>query len=79
MVKINDGSPVKVVYGCPEGKTSIIHDDISKAENVLVTALQEVENQSFLHVFITGASMLNTVEDARLVLFDSKRKVDYIR
>ena len=30
-VKINDSCPIKVVYGCSEGKNSIIHDDINKA------------------------------------------------
>ena len=73
VVKINDGCPVKVVYGCPEGKTSIIHDDISKAENVLVYGTTGSGKSVFLHVFIKGASMLNTVEDVRLVLVDSKR------
>lgn len=34
VAKIDDGCPVKVVYGCPEGEISILHDDISKAENV---------------------------------------------
>lgn len=79
MITINDGCPAKVAYGCPEGKTSIIHDDISKAENVLVYGTTRSGKSVFLHVFITGASMLNTVEDTRLVLVDSKRKVDYIR
>ena len=64
MVKINDG--------CSEGKTSIIHDDISKAENVLVYGTTGSGKSVFLHVFITGASILNTVEDARLILVDSK-------
>lgn len=36
VAKIDDGCPVKVVYGCPEGEISILHDDISKTENVLV-------------------------------------------
>lgn len=65
VVKINDG--------CPEGKTSIIHDDISKAENVLVYGITGSVKLVFLHAFITDASMLNTVEDTRLVLVDSKR------
>ena len=72
-VKINDGCPIKVVYGCPEGKNSIIHDDINKAENVLVYGTTGSGKSVFLHVFITGASMLKTVEEARLVLVDSKR------
>ena len=73
MIKINDGCPVKVAYGCPEGKTSIIHEDISKAENVLVYGITGSVKLVFLHAFITDASMLNTVEDTRLVLVDSKR------
>jgi len=73
VVKINDGCPVKVVYGCPEGKTSIIHDDVNKVENVLVCGTTGSGKSVFLHVFIKGASMLNTVEDVRLVLVDSKR------
>ena len=72
-VKINDGCPIKVVYGCPEGKNSIIHDDINKAENVLVYGTTGSGKSVFLHVFIKGASMFNTIEDVRLVLFDSKR------
>ena len=72
-VKINDGCPIKVVYGCPEGKNSIIHDDISKAENVLVYGATGSGKSVFLHVFIKGASMFNTIEDVRLVLFDFKR------
>ena len=31
VVKINDGRPIIVVYGCPEGYFSIFLDDISKA------------------------------------------------
>ena len=72
-VKINDGCPIKVVYGCPEGKNSIIHDDINKAENVLVYGTTGSGKSVFLHVFIKGASMFNTIEDVRLILFDSKR------
>ena len=71
--KLNDGCPIKVVYGCPKGKNSIIHDDISKAENVLVYVTTGSGKSVFLHVFIKGASMFNTIEDVRLVLFDSKR------
>ena len=72
-VKINDGCPIKVVYGCPEGKNSIIHDDINKAENVLVYGTTGSGKSVFLHVFIKGASMFNTIEDVRLVLVDPKR------
>lgn len=72
-VKINNDCPVKVVYGCPEGKTSIIHDDISKAENVLVYGMTGSGKSVFLHTFIKGVSMFNTVEDVKLVLVDPKR------
>ena len=72
VAKIDDGCPVKVVYGCPEGEISILHDDISKAENVLVYGRTGSGKSVFLHVFIKGASMLNTVEDVRFVLADSK-------
>ena len=71
--KVNGGCPIKVVYGCPEGKTSIIYDDINKAENVLVYGTSGSGKSTFLNVFIKGASMFNTVEDVRLVLVDSKR------
>lgn len=72
-VKINNDCPAKVVYGCPEGKTSIIYDDISKAENVLVYGRTGSGKSVFLHTFIKGVSMFNTVEDVKLVLVDSKR------
>ncbi len=72
-VKMRDGCPIKVVYGCPEGKTDIIHDDISKAENVLVYGTTGSGKSVFLSVFIKGASMFNTAEDVRLVLVDSKK------
>ncbi len=72
-VKIDDGCPIKVVYGCKEGKTSIIYDDISKAKNVLVYGTTCSGKSVFLHVFIKGASMFNSVEDVRLVLVDTKR------
>ena len=72
-VKINNDCPVKVVYGCQKGQTSIIHDDISKAENVLVYGRTGSGKSVFLHTFIKGVSMFNTVEDVRFVLVDSKR------
>ncbi len=73
VAKINGGCPVKIVYGCPEGKTSIIYDDLSKAENVLVYGTTGSGKSVFLHVFIKGASIVNTVEDVRFVLVDSKK------
>ena len=73
VVKINDDCPVKVIYGCPEGKTSFIYDDIIKAENVLIYGTSGSGKSVFLNIFIKGASMINTVENVRLVLVDSKR------
>lgn len=72
-VKNDGGCPVNVVYGCKKGETSIIHDDISKAKNVLVYGTTGSGKSVFLHVFIRGASMFNTAEDVRFVLVDSKR------
>lgn len=73
VVRIDGDCPVKVIYGCPEGKTSFIYDDVIKAENVLVYGTTGSGKSVFLNTFIKGASMVNTVEDVRLVLVDSKR------
>lgn len=70
--KINNSCPIKVIYGYSEDKESLIYDDISKAENVLVYGTTGSGKSVFLHTFIKGVSMFNTTEDVRLVLVDSK-------
>ena len=70
--KLNNSCPVKVIYGYSEDKNSLIYDDISKAENVLIYGTTGSGKSVFLHTFIKGVSMFNTTEDVRLVLVDSK-------
>lgn len=70
--KINNSCPIKVVYGYSEDKKSLIYDDISKARNVLVYGTTGSGKSVFLHTFIKGVSMFNTIEDVRFVLVDSK-------
>ncbi len=70
--KSDGGCPVKVVYGCTEGGTSIIYDDISKAKNILVYGATGSGKSVFSHTLIKSVSMLNTAEEVRMVLVDCK-------
>ena len=71
--KANEGCPVNVVYGLEEDKDGLKYDTILDAENVLVCGTTGSGKSVFLHTFIKGVMMYNTVDDLRFILVDPKR------